>query len=459
MTKISKYPKNKGLYNFANEHDACGVGFVANIEGLKTHYIIEKGINVLIRLQHRGAVGGDPNTGDGAGLLTQIPDEFFRAKEAEINFTLPPEREYGVGMLFLSKDTAIAAASVQIVSQKIESEDLELLGWRTVPVDNSELGELAKSTQPVIKQFFVRPKDESLKGEEFERKLYILRRVIENEISSNPRFEDSFYISSLSSKTIVYKGLLLATQVPNFYKDLKSPKFKSAMALVHQRYSTNTFPTWPLAQPFRCLAHNGEINTLRGNVNRMKAREVSFESPLFDKDIKKLLPIIQENQSDSACLDNALEFFSSSGRSIEHSMMMLVPQAWGEKFHLGPDLKGFYDYHASIMEPWDGPAALAFSNGDSIGAMLDRNGLRPARYTITKDNYIVLASETGVIEILPEYVKAKGHLNPGDMIYLDFDQKRVMFDNEIKNRVARLKTIQTLGSGKQNCTTWLPLIQ
>ena len=439
MRKISDYPQKNGLYDFKNEHDACGIGFVANVDGNRSHEIIEQGIKVLIRLQHRGAVGGDPNTGDGAGLLTHIPDEFYRTETEKLGFELPELGKYGVGMVFLSKDTGIAGLSVQTISLKIESEDFDLLGWRSVPVDNTELGELAKSTQPVIKQFFIVPKDKNIKDAVLERKLYLLRRVIENEMGINPKFEDSFYIPSLSSKTVIYKGLLLGTQVPNFYPDLKAPKFKSAMALVHQRYSTNTFPTWPLAQPFRYLAHNGEINTLNGNVNQMKARERSFESSLFGKDIKKLLPVIQENQSDSACLDNALEFFSSAGRSLAHSMMMLVPQAWGEEFHLGPDLKGFYDYHSGLMEPWDGPAALAFSDGDSIGAMLDRNGLRPIRYTITKDNFIVLASETGVIEIPPENVQAKGHLNPGDMIYIDFSKKRVMFDNEIKNKVARWK--------------------
>ena len=439
MKKISIYPKKIGLYDNNNEHDACGVGFVANVDGHQTHKIIEQGIKILIRLQHRGAVGGDPNTGDGAGLLIQIPDEFLREKTNDLGFKLPEAGKYAVGMVFLSKDTSIAGLSVQTISLKVEAEGFDLLGWRTVPTDNAELGELAKTTQPVIKQFFITPKNKEIENGAFERKLYTLRRVIENEMADNPKFEDSFYITSLSSKTVVYKGLLLATQVPNFYPDLKDSKFKSAMALVHQRYSTNTFPTWPLAQPFRCLAHNGEINTLKGNVNRMKAREQSFESLLFGNDIKKLLPIIQENQSDSACLDNALEFFTAAGRSIPHAMMMLVPQAWGNAYHLGPDLKGFYDYHSGLMEPWDGPAALAFSNGDSIGAMLDRNGLRPARYTITKDNSIILASESGVLETPPENVKAKGHLNPGDMIFVDFNKNRIMFDSEIKNKVARWK--------------------
>ncbi|MCF7792171.1 MAG: glutamate synthase large subunit [Victivallales bacterium] len=439
MAKISVYPKSKGLYDFSREHDSCGVGFVANIDGHSSHEIIEKGIQVLIRLQHRGAVGGDANTGDGAGLLFQLPDTFFRKETEKLNFSLPAAGNYGVGMIFLSKDTAIAGASVQIISSKIQAENFELLGWRNVPTDNSDLGEFAKSTEPVIKQFFVVPKNKNLTGDNLERKLYILRRVVENEINRNTKFEDSFYIPSLSSKTIVYKGLLLAEQVRNYYRDLQKPDFKSAVALVHQRYSTNTFPTWPLAQPFRYLAHNGEINTLGGNINRMKAREQSFESVLFGDEIKKLLPVIQKNQSDSACLDNAMELLTTAGRSIPHSMMMLIPQAWGEEFNMGHDLKGFYDYHSGLMEPWDGPAALAFSNGDSVGAMLDRNGLRPARYTITKDDFIVLASESGVLEIPPEKIKAKGHLNPGDMIFVDFIQKRIMFDREIKNKVARWK--------------------
>ena len=429
--------KKTGLYDFANEHDACGVGFVANINGEKTHKIVEQGIEVLNKLLHRGAVGGDENTGDGAGILIQKPHNFFKSEACNLKFKLPEESDYGVGMIFLSQDKALANKCISIVEKKVKSMGLKLLGWRDVPTDDSTLGNLAKSSQPCIKQFFVGKKKQKLDDDSFERKLYILRREIENEVTKNIPQDDEFYIVSLSARTLIYKGLLMAPQVPVFFPDLINANMDSALAVVHQRYSTNTFPTWSLAQPFRYLAHNGEINTLRGNINRMNARETAFESKVFGKDIKKLFPIIKENQSDSACLDNALELLTNAGRSLPHSLMMLVPQAWGEEFHLGNDLKGFFDYHSGLMEPWDGPAALAFSDGKSIGAMLDRNGLRPARYTITKDGFIVLASEAGVLDIPAENIKIKGHLRPGHMIYIDLEKKRIHFNSEIKNRVAR----------------------
>jgi len=430
-------PDKIGLYDFSNEHDACGVGFVANIDGCKTHKIVEQGIEVLHRLLHRGAVGSDINTGDGAGILIQLPHEFFKSEMPNFDFELPKEKEYGVGMVFFPMDKSLSSMCISAIEDSVRSEGLLFLGWRDVPTDDSTLGEMAKVSQPVIKQFFVAKNILSLNEEEFERKLFVLRRVIESRISDVKEMSDSFYISSLSVRTIVYKGLLMAQQVPVFYPDLTNKNMKSALAVVHQRYSTNTFPTWSLAQPFRYSAHNGEINTLKGNINRMKARESSFQTDLLGTNIKKLLPIIKEDQSDSACLDNAIEFFSSAGRSLPHTMMMLVPQAWGEEFYLGRDLKGFFEYHSGLMEPWDGPAALAFSNGESIGAMLDRNGLRPARYTITKDNFIVLASEAGVLDIPPENVKSKGHLRPGQMIFIDLKKGRIQFDFEIKNSIAR----------------------
>ena len=429
-------PYQKGLYDSANEHDACGVGLVANIDGLATHKIVKQGIEVLIRLLHRGAVGGDVNTGDGAGILFQIPHEFFVKDCQKYSITLPEKGKYGVGMVFLPKDSGESQYCINAIEDVLNVNQLTLLGWREVPTDNSSLGELAKRTQPVIKQFFVAFDDlEDFPGD-FESKLYVVRREIENLIYKSRRNAD-FYICSFSTRTIVYKGLLMANQLPQLYKDLVDTDVKSIFAIVHQRYSTNTFPTWPLAQPFRYLAHNGEINTLRGNVNRMRAREKAFKSDIFGDKIAKMLPIIQENQSDSACLDNALEFIVRGGRSLAHSMMMLVPQAWGAEFRMGHDLKGFYDYHSGIMEPWDGPAALAFTDGIGLGALLDRNGLRPARYTITKDNFIVLASEAGVLDIPSENIKAKGHLRPGQMIFVDIMNKRIQFDDEIKNSVAR----------------------
>ena len=428
-------PDGQGLYDFSNEHDACGVGFVANIDGKRSHKIVEQGIEVLKRLLHRGAAGGDPDTGDGAGILLQVPDEFFRA--AGLSFELPPAGEYAVGMVFLPRDEKVRKICMDIICDTITGESRRFLGWRDVPVDESSLGKTARDSRPEIKQFFIAASKDDKDDVAFERKLYVIRRMIEKTVQAETGAGDSFYVVSLSCRVIIYKGLLMAPQVPKFFPDLTSKELKSALAIVHQRYSTNTFPTWPLAQPFRYLAHNGEINTLRGNINQMRARENSFESELFGGDIKKLLPIVQEGQSDSACLDNALEVFVNAGRSLPHSMMMLVPQAWGKDYHLGHDLRGFFEYHSGLMEPWDGPAALAFSNGKAVGAMLDRNGLRPARYTITKDNFIVLASETGVLDIPAEKIVKKGRLGAGQMIYVDLRRKRVMFDAEIKNLVSR----------------------
>lgn len=435
MLNISGRPAKQGLYDFQNEHDACGVGFLANINGNKTHSIVQKGIEVLRRLLHRGAAGGDPDTGDGAGILLQIPDDFFKTA-ANLDFDLPEAGKYGVGMTFLPKATEEHDKCVAIIEQITAAEGHRFLGWRDVPVDEDALGPLARSTCPRISQFFVDVKISGMGADPVERKLYVLRRLIGKAVAAAIG-EGDFYIASLSCRTIVYKGLLMAPQVPKFFPDLMNEKFVSALAIVHQRYSTNTFPTWPLAQPFRYLAHNGEINTLRGNINQMRGREKSFHSDIFGDELKKLLPIIQENQSDSACLDNTLELLYSCDRSLPHSMMMLVPQAWGEAFHLGNDLRGFFEYHAALMEPWDGPAALAFSDGRSVGALLDRNGLRPARYTITKDDFIILASETGVLDIPSENVLKKGRLGPGQMIHVDIERKRVLFDNELKNRVSR----------------------
>lgn len=430
-------PQQRGLYDFAYEHDACGVGIVANVEGQATHKIVTQGIEVLIRLLHRGAVGGDVNTGDGAGILIQIPFDFFSDLSSELNIPLPEKGKYAIGMVFLPQDKNEARYCANIIEESVRNNSFSFLGWREVPTDNSSLGELAKQTQPIIRQFFVSLNNVQPFSDTFETKLYVLRREIENTIYKSKREPNGFYICSLSSRTIVYKGLLMANQLPALFSDLVDERTTSAFAIVHQRYSTNTFPTWPLAQPFRYLAHNGEINTLKGNVNRMKAREKAFKSEVYGDKISSVIPVIQENQSDSACLDNALELLVRSGRSLAHSMMMLVPQAWGDQFHIGHDLKGFYDYHAGIMEPWDGPAALAFTDGIGLGALLDRNGLRPARYTITKDNFIVLASEAGVLDLAPETISSKGHLRPGQMIYIDIKNKRIQFDDEIKVAVAR----------------------
>ncbi len=437
MTKLSHIPKKQGLYDFANEHDSCGVGFVADIKGRKTQEIVQKGITVLERLLHRGALGGDNKTGDGAGILLQIPDEFFRT-DAGLETELPPYGEYAAGMLFLPVGKKASSACAKVCEQSIKEQGLELLGWRKVPHDCSCLGVQAARSCPDIRQLFIARG--GLRGDSnaFERELFVLRRKIEKRIEETlPKLGAGFYIVSMSSRTITYKGLLQASQIPPFYPDLGRKSFKSALALVHQRYSTNTFPTWPLAQPFRYLAHNGEINTLRGNINQMLARQCSFESSLFGEKTGDLLPVTRAGQSDSACLDNALELLFSCGRSLLHSMMMLIPEAWGKKHHVGHDIRGFFDFHAGLMEPWDGPAAVAFSDGRSIGALLDRNGLRPARYTVSRDGFIVLASEAGVIDIPPEQIESKGRLGPGQIIYVDLERNRVIFDDEVKSHIAR----------------------
>ncbi len=439
MAEVRRYhPGKKGLYDFANEHDACGVGLVVNIDAKQTHKIIEQGIEVLMNLQHRGAVGGDNKTGDGAGILFQIPDEFFRRVSSEAGFELPESGEYAVGMIFMPEDDKQIDTCREIIEEKIIEEGLSILSWRDVPTEKSCLGKLAADSCPVIKQIFIGKGGKKLDTVGFERKLYVARRTIEKALSKFPEIGEAFYICSMSSRTIVYKGLLLAPQIPEFYPDLASKDMKSALAVVHQRYSTNTFPVWRLAHPFRYVAHNGEINTVQGNINAMRAREKSFHSDCFsDKDIKKLIPVIEEGLSDSASFDNAFEFFVANDRSMSHTAMMMIPEAWGEKYRIGLDLKGFFEYHAGIQEPWDGPAAVVFSDGEKVGAALDRNGLRPARYTITKDNFMVLASEVGVIDIPPENVEKKGRLAAGQIICVDLKQKRVLFNREIKMRVAR----------------------
>ena len=387
----SYYPQPQGLYNSANEHDACGVGMVADINGVKKHSIVENGVQILERLMHRGAVGGDSQTGDGAGIMTQIPDEFFRNKVP----ALPPAGDYAVGMIFLPRDVELAEKCRAVCEAAIADEGMSVITWRKVPVDESAIGGVALATCPRIEQVFVSGRNGRSEAD-FERALYILRRVIEKGVDAKvPAAGDSFYICTLSCRTIVYKGLLNAPQLKAFFPDLFDESYKSALALVHQRYSTNTFPTWQLAQPFRYLAHNGEINTLRGNLNQMRSRETHFESPLFGENISKVIPVIRENQSDSACLDNAVELYASAGRTLAHTMLMLVPQAWGKNFYVSKDIAGFFEYNSGVSEPWDGPAALAFTDGTRAGALLDRNGLRPARYTICSDGLFVLASETG----------------------------------------------------------------
>jgi glutamate synthase (NADPH/NADH) large chain len=418
-----RFPKpvaDQGLYSFDNEHDACGVGLVADLKNKPTHHVVEMGLTVLKRLTHRGAVGSDPETGDGAGLLMSMPDEFFRRELAD---ELPEKGRYGVAMIF-------GGVSQEAKIEKIvTSEKCQVIKWRTVPVRPEEIGKTARKKLPFIRQLFI--KCESIENQdELERKLFVVRRLIEKKVSE-------CYICSCSSRSIVYKGLLLAGQVENFYVDLASKHFKSTLALVHQRYSTNTFPTWELAHPFRYLAHNGEINTLRGNLNQLRGREPHLANELLGDDLQKVLPLIMEGQSDSACLDNMFELLVSCGRDLIHTMLMLMPQAWGDKYYMGRDVRAFFEYHSALMEPWDGPAAVAFSNGINAGAILDRNGLRPARYTLSSDDIFVLSSETGVLDIAPGTVVKRGRLRPGEIIYCDMENHRLVYDGEIKNLAAR----------------------
>jgi len=429
-------PAPQGLYHPSHEHDACGIGFVANVKGQKSHDIIEKGIQILINLTHRGACGCDPETGDGAGLLIQIPHTFFARETAKLGFTLPAPGEYGVGMVFMPVERQERLQTEGIVERIVQEEGLRVLGWRDTPLDVDAIGRVARASQPYIQQIFV-GRGAGMTTDQLERKLYVVRKRAENEVAKAGMEEGwMFYIPSLSARTIVYKGLLLAPQIAKFYIELSDPDLTSAMCLVHQRFSTNTFPTWQLAHPFRYVAHNGEINTLKGNVNWMHARQSVLASDLYGDDIRKLFPVIQPNGSDSSAFDNALELLVQSGRSLPHAMAMLIPEAWDGNPHMDDAKKAFYEYHCSLMEPWDGPAAITFTDGRIIGATLDRNGLRPARYVVTHDGLVVLSSETGVLPIKPENVKQKGRLQPGKMFLVDLEQGRIVSDREIKAQLA-----------------------
>ncbi len=429
-------PPAQGLYHPAQEHDACGIGFVANVRGQKSHEIISQGIKVLLNLTHRGACGCDPETGDGAGILLQIPHQFFVRECGKLGFELPLPGAYGVGMTFLPVEKHERLQCEGILERIIREEGLTVLGWRDTPCFASAIGRVARGSQPYIQQIFTGCG--SFTDEDaFERKLYVVRKRAESEMASSG-IEDAsvFHIPSLSCRTIVYKGLLLAPQITNFYKELSDPDVTSALCLVHQRFSTNTFPSWQRAHPYRYIAHNGEINTLKGNVNWMHARQSLLQSPLFEDDIKKLFPIIAPDGSDSANLDNAVELLLQAGRSLPHAMAMLIPEAWAGNSHMEPEKRAFYEYHACLMEPWDGPAAIAFTDGRVIGAILDRNGLRPGRYVVTNDDLVIMASEAGVLDIEPEQVKMKGRLQPGKMFLVDTVEGRIVPDKEIKQRLA-----------------------
>jgi glutamate synthase domain-containing protein 2/glutamate synthase domain-containing protein 1/glutamate synthase domain-containing protein 3 len=435
----SEPPAAEGLYDPRYEHDACGVGFLVNIAGEKSHKLVEDAVQILVNLQHRGACGCEDNTGDGAGILLQVPEKFLKRACLESGIALVGSPgDWGVGMVFLPRDESERRYCEQTFERVVAEEGQKLLGWRDVPIDNSLLGATALKVEPAIRQIFIGRGDNTPDAGALEWKLYIIRKRMEKLMADSSLTQKRFfYVSSLSCRTIVYKGLLLATQIATFYRDLGESDFETAIAMVHQRYSTNTFPTWDLAHPFRFLAHNGEINTLRGNQNWMRARQTLFKHPVFGADIHKLFPIIPEALSDSAAFDCALELLSATGRSLPHAMMMMIPAAWDGHESMPDDEKAFYEYHACLMEPWDGPASIAFTDGTVIGAVLDRNGLRPSRYTVTKDGFVVMASETGVLEIDPANVLSKGRLQPGRMFLVDTAQKRIIGDDEIKSGFAR----------------------
>ncbi len=438
--KHSGYPSPQGLYDPRNEHDACGVGFVANIKGQKSHAIVEQGLTILKNLTHRGAVGADPKASDGAGILIQIPDQFFREEMARQGVKLPAAGQYGVGMVFLPREPASRFACEYEIERAIKDEGQVLLGWRDVPVDSEDLGESVRKIEPVIRQIFIGRGAGVTVTDALERKLYIIRKASGHAIQSlSLAHGKQFYVPSMSARTIAYKGMLLANQVGSYFRDLQDSRVVSALALIHQRFSTNTFPTWDLAHPFRMIAHNGEINTVRGNVNWIRARQGAISSPILGRDLDKVWPLIYDGQSDSASFDNALELLVMAGYSISHAMMMMIPEAWEQHTLMDPSRRAFYEYHAAMMEPWDGPASIAFTDGRQIGATLDRNGLRPSRYIVTDDDLVVMGSECGCLPIPEERIVKKWRLQPGKMFLVDLEKGRIIDDKELKDTLASSK--------------------
>jgi glutamate synthase domain-containing protein 2/glutamate synthase domain-containing protein 1/glutamate synthase domain-containing protein 3 len=430
--------KNQGLYELRREHDGCGIGAVVNISGKRDHSIIEYGKEILLNLRHRGAAGADEITGDGAGILFQIPHEFFLAECEQLGFSLGQPSQYGAGMVFGPKDAKLGSQCEQILEEAISHYGMKVLGWRQVPTSNDCLGPIALSAEPVVKQVFA--DGAGFEPQQLERSLYLARKRAERLVREKfGHASQDFYIASLSCRTICYKGMFMAWQLFSYYPDLADDRVKSALAIVHQRYSTNTLPNWQLAQPFRCIAHNGEINTLSGNRNCLRGREAKMASELFGDDITDVLPILSPEASDSACFDSMLELLVRTGRSMPHSMMMMIPEAFGPKYHISTYKRAFYEYHASIMEPWDGPSAMVFTDGRTLGGLLDRNGLRPCRYLVTTDGLAIIASEAGVVEFPPEKIQRKGRLRPGRMFLVDTTEGRIISDNEIKSKIARQK--------------------
>ena len=431
MNKYLKAPGATGLYDPANEHDACGIALVAKLRGEPSHSVVEKALDALENLEHRGAEGADPNTGDGAGILLQIPDAFFRAAAAGLE--LPPIGRYGVGVCYLPADPERRLMLEQLIEETITAEGQKPIWWRDVPVDDRHVGETARLSAPVIRQVLIEASEDVLDQDDFERRLYVTRRLIERHAPAG------LALPSFSSRTMVYKGMLTAPQLPRYFPDLRDPRLATRLALVHSRFSTNTFPSWELAHPYRMIAHNGEVNTLRGNINWMRARESQLASELFGSDLEKVVPVVREGGSDSAIFDNVLELLVLSGRPIEQVVMMMVPEAYRTQKNLDPDIKGFYDFHSCLMEPWDGPAAIVFTDGRVAGAVLDRNGLRPGRWVQDTDGYVVLASEAGVMNLAPEHIQRKGRLAPGKVFLVDLEEGRIVSDDEAKRAVARRK--------------------
>lgn len=437
MTQPYGLPEKQGLYNPEHEHDACGVGFIANINGKKTHAIVSDALQILDNLTHRGACGCDPDTGDGAGILTQIPHEFFAHETKKLGIELPDFGDYGIGMVFLPTDETDREKCRIIIETITADEGQEFLGWRDVPVNPNSIGPIARDAAPFIAQFFIKKVGHFSSFQDWERKLYLIRKRSSFRISNAEDIDSrQYYVCSLSSQTIIYKGMLISYQMKSFFHDLNDERFVSALGLVHSRFSTNTFPTWDLAHPYRMIAHNGEINTLRGNRNWMKARTATIKHEYFGDKIAEMQPLVNDSGSDSATFDNALEFFVMGGRSLAHAVMMMVPEAWSGDPNMDPDKRAFYEYHACLMEPWDGPAAICFTDGNQIGATLDRNGLRPGRYWITKDNQIIFASESGVLERDIKDILYKGKMQPGKMLLVDLNEGRIIGDEELKGQIS-----------------------
>ncbi|HVZ48974.1 MAG TPA: hypothetical protein VG916_09335, partial [Gemmatimonadaceae bacterium] len=434
-TESNGRPAKQGLYDPWFEHDACGVGFIVDMHGRKSHRIVADGLQILRNLDHRGASGAEVNTGDGAGILIQLPHKFFVEIGKTLRFTLPDAGLYGAGLIYLPRNASVRRKVEERFEQVVQSEGCQFLGWRTVPTKNASLGDTAKASEPFMRQCFI-ARPEGFDALAFERKLYVIRKRAYSDIrTSTLAGAETWYVASLSARTLVYKGMLTTDQVDNYFPDLKHPAMESALALVHSRFSTNTFPSWERAHPYRFLAHNGEINTLRGNINWMHARQALFESPLFGDDIKKIVPIVNPHGSDSSMFDNTLELLVLAGRPLAHAMMMMIPEPWSNHETMDPERRAFYQYHSCLMEPWDGPASMGFTDGTQIGAILDRNGLRPSRFYVTKDGLVVMASEVGVLDVESENVAERNRLRPGRMFLVDTGAGRILPDAELKQAI------------------------